>query len=168
MKESWRQLTPSQQAELENLIPGRGWRVLPGRELPSVFPASFRSKLDSALIIAEPTDTGGTYLVTSAVRVDFTDMALDHEPFGLIVHSTGADSYGVFVHHGAWEERTVHPPDTLWEGVSSTGIGDYFLAVPPSGKLEGSLEDLPAGHRGAFDTVVQALRKHADEGRAGC
>jgi hypothetical protein len=64
-----------------------GWRVVAGRELPSVFPDRFRAKIDSALIIAAPTSTGGTYLAFSANRIDLKARALDIEPFGVIVHS---------------------------------------------------------------------------------
>lgn len=164
MPESWRQLTTDQQAEFEEIMPESGWRVIPGSELPSVFPYDFQSKLDSALVIVEPTDTGGTYLVTNAVRLDFKDKALDQEPFGLIVSDTGAGSIGVFIHHGTWSGRTEHPPEEFWEEATSSGIGNYFLAVPPSGSMLGSLDELPKGHRGAFDAVVESLRRQIDYG----
>ena len=164
MHESWRKLTNEQQFELEAVMPQSCWRVIKGAELPSVFPEEFRLKLDSAIVMVEPTDTGGTYLVTNAIRPDFQARALDQEPFGLIVHSTVADSYGVFVHHGTWEGRTDYPPASFWDTVTSTGIGDYYLAVPPSGSTQGQMEDLPKGHRGAFDAVVEIIRRKVDSG----
>jgi hypothetical protein len=167
MDESWRTLTPEQQAELEAFMPARGWRIVASRELPSVFPASFRSRIDSALVIATPTSTGGTYLITNALRVDFKDRALDQEPFGLIVHSSGADSSGVFLHHGAWSGRTVYPPASFWLEVSSSGVGDYFLAAPPSGQREGTLEELPSSHRAAFATIIKVIRARVDSGSEG-
>jgi hypothetical protein len=162
--ESWRKLSSEQQFELEAMMLREGWRVINGSELPSVFPDDFRIKLDSAIVMVEPTDTGGVYLVTNAIRPDFPPRALDQEPFGLIVHSTGAASYGVFVHHGTWEGRTEYPPTGFWDTVTSTGIGDYFLAVPPSGSMQGRMEDLPKGHREAFDAVTAIIRRRVNSG----
>ena len=164
MPESWRHLTTDQQFELEELMPVSGWRVIPGSELPSVFPDDFRSKLDSALVMVEPTDTGGTYLITNAIRPDFKDKALDHEPFGLIVGDTGAGSIGVFVHHDTWSGRTEYPPEEFWEEATTSGVGNYYLAVPPSGSTSGSLDELPKGHRAAFDVIIESLRRQIDSG----
>ena len=89
MKANWIRLTPDQQDELERCVPAPGWRIVPRDELPNVFPRTLREEIDSALVIAAPTSTGGTYLAYSANRLDWRDRAVDIEPFGLIVHSTG-------------------------------------------------------------------------------
>ena len=84
-------------------------------------------------MIVAPTSTGGTYLVTSTLRVDTKDQAIDQEPFGLIVHSTGASPMGMFLHHGDWEGRTEYPPQRFRDEVSESGIGDYFFTNPTFG-----------------------------------
>lgn len=159
---SWINLRSEQQDELDLLPRPSGWRLLPGSELPSVFPDSFRTKIDSALLIAAQTSTGGTYLAFSANRVDLKTRAIDIEPFGVIVHSTGPSPSGVFIHHGTWEGRTEYPPPAFWEEVSRSGVGQYFLTNPPDNLREGTLEQLPKGHRGAFEALVQEIRARED------
>lgn len=163
MKPSWIHVTPEQQSELDHLsLPCPGWRLLPGSELPSVFPDTFRKKIPSALLIGQQTSTGGTYLVVSANRVDLPASAIDIEPFGLIVHSSGPSPSGVFVHHGTWEGRTQYPPAAFWGEVSTSGIGEYFKALPPENLSEGALDQLQKGHRKAFDAVIGELRARED------
>lgn len=157
-----REWTSEQQAEFGRLAQTPGWRIVSQSELPKVFPEVFRAEIDSALIIAAPTPTGGTYLVMSAVRVDLKAQALDQEPFGLIVHSTGAGSSGTFLHHGSWEGRTTQAPPQFWDEVSRSGIGDYFFAKPLSGLREGKLEQLSQGYRNAFEAVIYHIRMRVD------
>src|SRR5260370_27633416 len=106
-KSSWLSITSTQRSELA-LIKSPGWQRVPGHDLPSLFPPSLRAKIDSAVLIAAPTSTGGTYLAYSANRVDGRN--IDVQPFGLIYHSTGPGQYGVFVHHGKWNQRTLPVP----------------------------------------------------------
>ncbi len=153
---------PEQQEELDRCVRKPGWRIVTRDELPSVFPNTFRERIDSALVIATPTSTGGTYLAYSANRLDWKDRAVDIEPFGLIVHSTGPSSSGVFLHHGDWPGRTEYPSPNFWEEVSKSGIGDYYHTNPPQGLRQGTLEELPRGHRGAFDALVREIRARVD------
>jgi hypothetical protein len=88
-KPSWINLKSSQRDELDRLVRPPGWCLVSRSDLPSIFPHSLREKIDSALMIAAPTSTGGTYLAFSANRVDSKARAIDVEPFGVIVHSTG-------------------------------------------------------------------------------
>lgn len=164
-KPSWINLRSEQADELNALLPSPGWRLLPGSELPSVFPDTFRAKIDSALLIAAPTSTGGTYLAFSAIRVEPKTREIDIEPFGVIVHSTGPSPSGVFIHHGTWEGRITDPPAGFWEEVSRSGIGDYFLTNPPAALRSGALAELPRGHRGAFDAVVREIRAREDRAK---
>ena len=154
MKPSWINFTTEQREELERILPRSGWRVMPGSELPSVFPDCLRKKIPSAFVISQPTSTGGTYLVFSANRVDRPAKAIDIRPFGLIVHSTGPGPSGVFVDHGNWKGRSVRPRANFWDEVSKSGI--------PSKLLEGTLPELPVGHRGAVNAVIQQLRARED------
>lgn len=161
-KPNWINLSSSQRDELDRFAHAPGWRVVVGSELPSVFPDRFRAKIDSALIIAAPTSTGGTYLAFSANRVDLKAKALDIEPFGVIVHSTGPGPSGVFIYHGTWKDRTQYPPDAFWTGVSQSGAAQYFLAGPPASRSAGSLTDLPKGHAGSFEAIIRQIRTRED------
>jgi hypothetical protein len=162
MKDSWRDLTQEQRAELETSTSQSGWRILPGASLPSVFPKPFRDKIAVAIAITEPTSTGGTYLAYSAERIDAKASAVDIEPFGIIVHSSGPGPSGVFVHHGNWPDRTQRLPAGLTSALLAGSTGDHFLAPPPVGQQAGTLEDLPCGHRGAFEAVIRRLRARED------
>jgi hypothetical protein len=158
-KSSWLNITPTQRSELAP-IKAPGWQLVPGRDLPSLFSPSLRAKIDSAVLIAAQTSTGGTYLAYSANRVDGED--IDVQPFGLIYHSTGPGQYGVFIHHGNWKERTTPVPAGFTEYVSRSGIGGYFMTRPPDGLLSGALDQLPPGHPGAFQAVINQLRARED------
>lgn len=162
MKESWINISTEQQDELNQYTRQPGWRVVAQGALPGVFPERLRNKIDSALAIAAETSTGGTYLVFSALRVDSKDRAIDMQPLGLIVHSTGVSSSGVFLDHGDWPGRTESAPPEFWEQVNRDGVGDYFYARPPADKTSGTLEDLSIQHRGAFRAAVQAIRNRID------
>jgi hypothetical protein len=161
-KPNWLTLCEDHRQELGDCVQSPGWRIIPGSELPSVFPDLFRQKIDSAVVVTAPTSTGGTYLAYSANRVDYKEQMIDVEPFGLIVHSTGPSSSGVFLHHGDWDGRSESPPDGFWEEASRSGIGDYFFSNPPGGLREGTLDQLPKGHRGAFDALVVEIRARVD------
>lgn len=162
MKETWINLSTEQLDELNQYGLEPGWRVLHQSELPGVFPDRLRGKIDSALAVTAPTSSGGTFLVFSALRVDSRDRAVDMQPLGLIVHSTGVSSSGVFIDHGNWPGRTEPAPAEFWNQVDTYGIGDYFSARPPEGRSTGSLEELSIQHRGAFSAAVRAIRNRLD------
>ena len=157
-KSSWVSLSSTQRDELHRFAQLPGWRLVSSESIPTIFPSAFRSKLDSGVMIAAPTSSGGTYLVFNARRVDFKDRAIDQEPFAVIVHSSGPDPSGMFLHHGDWEGRTETPYSSFWSQVDESGVGDYFLANPPSGRTSGSLDELSRGDRGAFETAIRYLR----------
>ena len=158
-KTSWLDLTSTQQAEIDAVARTNGWRIVGHGDLPTVLPVSFREKIDSAVVIASGTTSGVTYLVYDNLRVDVNDDAIDHDPFGIVVYSTGASPRGMLLHHGDWDGRTEQPPDSFWDYVRDSGIGDYFYTNPPSGQSTGTLENLPNGHRGAFEAVVERIRR---------
>jgi hypothetical protein len=89
---------------------------------------------------------------------------IDIHPLGLIVGSTGASDAAVFLDHGGWSGRSQAPPPAFWDRFVESGIGDYFLADPPDGLLEGKIEQLPVGHRGALDALVREIRSREDTG----
>ena len=159
-KLNWLLLDADQQAGLTSLSKSPGWRIVPPREVAPVLPSGLVPKLDSVMVIPEPTSTGGVYLILNTFRVDGEEM--DQQPFGVIVSSTGASSSGVWVNHGQWDERTVDLPDDFVDVVSNSSIGSYYYANPPLGVLEGSLDQLSGGHRQACAKITGLLRQRKD------
>ena len=122
MKVNWLRLSEDQQNDLDERVKSPGWRLIRSSELPKVFPESLRQKIDSAVMVAAQTSTGGTYLVYSANRVDYKPQKIDIQPFGLIVHSTGPSSSGVFLDHGVGKAaRNLHQTVSgrMWQEVVS-------------------------------------------------
>ncbi len=156
-------LTAEQREDLRQLIIAPGWRTMPGKDLPtSIFPDSWRSKIGSALVVSDLTSTGGTYLYVGANRLDRRDGAIDIDPFGVIVHSTGPGADGVVICHGDWEGRTQEMPLAFWDEIERSGVEHYYQTHAPEGQDRGTLDQLPRGHAGAFRKIVGKLREHED------
>lgn len=96
---TWVRLNADQQQGLTNLSRTPGWRVVPTKELAPILPPGLVPKLDALMVVAEPTSTGGVYLMLNALRVDRDE--IDQQPLGVIVSSTGASSSGVWVDESA-------------------------------------------------------------------
>src|SRR5262245_14805458 len=155
---SWISLTSTEQAELHPFAMTPGWQLVSRESIPSVFPPEFRKKFDSAVVISAPTSSGGTWLVFNALRPDRPAGQIDQEPFAIIVNSSGADPSGMFLHHGKWRGRSQKPPHGFWAQVDESGIGNYFFANPRSGLTQGPLDQLPTGHREAFESATRHYR----------
>ncbi len=138
-----------------------GWKLLSQGSLPSILPSDLRKKVDTAVMIAAPTSTGGTYLVYNNLRVDHKAGAIDQHPFTLIVHSTGPSASGMLIHHGKWKGRTTDPPKEFWDHVNESGVGNYFYTNPPNGLSSGIVDQLPEGHREAFERIITRIRSAA-------
>ena len=162
MNFSTRSLSSTQRAEFEQLARGlhttAGYRWITRDHLPTVVPPDLRRKMPRALLMWERRASGDTYLVCNGLRVDPKADAVDHEPFGLVVHSSGASTGGVFIHHGGWRGRTTPLTPELSAALESTGLTDYFpLAGAPSAS-SGPLSDLHrTPHAGAFTATLARL-----------
>ncbi len=152
-------LSEKAQNELSEYAIVPGFRVVSAASIPSALPQRFREKIDSAVLIAEPTSTGALYLVFNNYRVDEKARAVDQEPFAVVMHTTGIGSVGMYVHHGDWPGRTFSPPPELWTNIDRYGIGNYFLSYPIGGKTSGALEELSPGDRNAFSAVIKHVRR---------
>ena len=164
MEFSTHSISSTQRAEFEEIAKERelesGYKWLSSSEIPSAIPVSLRSKMTSALLMWERTSSGSVYLVCNGIRRDEKDNALDQEPFGIVVHSSGASRSGTFIHHGAWDDRTIDITPEVTQVLESTSIGNYFpLGEAPSGS-SGPLSDLSGtSHEGAFRTVLKQLTR---------
>ena len=106
-----------------------------------------------------PTSSGGTFVVVNYTRVDQPAWSLDQDPFGAIIHSTGADAQGMFVYHGGWTARTIQPSTDFWDHVDESGIGAHYphANLPPS--TSGPLSDLYGkGHLEAIGEFKLRIR----------
>lgn len=108
------------------------------------------------------TSTGGTYLYVGGNRLDRAAGAIDIDPFGLIVHSSGPARDGVVIYHGQWKGRTQKMPAAFWDEVEGSGVGHYYQSHAAEGRNAGTLDQLPEGHAGAFQKIVRRLRDHED------
>ncbi|WP_337173499.1 hypothetical protein [Paludisphaera sp.] len=162
-KPSFVLLSRDKAQELKRLCPAdesEPWyRVIPQEQIPSVFPASFRSKLDHAVIMGSGDANGMTYLVVNAQRIDEKASAIDQEPFGMVFDNGVASESGVFVHHGDWAGRTESGvPPAFWDHVSASGIGNFYPppSLPPN--ASGSLQDLEmTSNMHAFNQTLKKL-----------
>src|SRR5688572_13263410 len=100
-------LTPDKAQEIKDLGPANcsepWYQVIQRGQIPSVFPQSFREKLDHAVVMGSGDGSGKVYLVVNAQRVDLKAAAIDQEPFGLIFDNGVSSESGVFIHHGNWD-----------------------------------------------------------------
>jgi hypothetical protein len=153
-------ISSSQQDEFEeiarDLDAKSGFRWLSTGEFPTVIPEELRSKLVSTMLMWEQTDSGPIYLIFNGIRLDEKVNALDQEPFGIAVSSSGASTEGVFIHHGEWANRSVPLTSDAIEVLESTSLGNYFPLGEVPDISSGSLADLTAtSHVGAFGAMMQ-------------
>ena len=164
MEFSTHSISSTQRAEFEEIANERelesGYKWLSSSEIPSAIPVSLRSKMTSALLMWQRTSSGAVYLVCNGIRRDDKDNALDQEPFGIAVHSSGASPSGIFIHHGDWHDRTTPITLEVVQVIDSTSLGNYFpLGGVPAGS-SGPLSDLEeTSHEGAFRTVLKQLAR---------
>jgi len=81
------------------------FKVIPQEQIPSVFPKSFRAKMDHAVVMGSGDGTGKVYLVVNAQRVDTKASAIDQEPFGVVFDNGVPSESGVFIHHGVGKDE---------------------------------------------------------------
>ena len=164
MEYSTLSISSTQREEFEKLAKERelesGYKWLSTTELPSAIPVSLRSKLTSALLMWDRTSSGSVYLLCNGIRLDSKVNQLDQEPFGILVHSSGASHSGTFIHHGAWDGRTVDITPEVTQVLQSTSLGNYFPLGEVPSDSSGPLSDLSGtSHEGAFNSVVKALAR---------
>ncbi len=116
--------------------------------------------------MASGSSSGVTYLMFGAERVDLPANSLDIQPFGVSVFSSGASTGMALIHHGGWVDRSIQLPDDFRAIASSCSSGSYFFSRPPEGKTNGSLDELSAGHKAAFERIVSSLSPPSTGGAA--
>jgi hypothetical protein len=159
-KASWVNLQSTQRDLLEAWARGgSGYRVLSPVDIVGLLPAGLHPKIQSVVLMVAPTSTGGVYVIANNHRVDRRAWAIDQEPFGSIIDSTGARAQAVVIHHGSWPGRTIRPPTAFWDHLDRSGIGTFFpLSTLPEGS-SGPLEDLQElSHLAAFENFKMRFR----------
>ena len=136
-----------------------GYKWLSSSQIPSAIPESLReTNAYSALLMWERTSSGSVYLVFNGIRLDEKDNALDQEPFGIAVNSTGVNTNGIFIHHGDWHNRTTPITPEVQKILNSTSLGNYFPLGEVPQCSSGSLSDLRnTSHDRAFKNIMDKL-----------
>lgn len=115
-KHSWLSLSTTQREWFEEWgRRGEGFHILMSTDLTPILPSGLHRMINSAVLMVEPTSSGGTYVLVNNNRVDKPAWAIDQEPFGAIIDSTGARSVGLFLHHGNWAGRSSTSDSRLLE-----------------------------------------------------
>ncbi len=162
MKFSTFPLSSSQVEEFEQIAKKynstSGYKWLSSSQIPTAIPDSLRNKLQSAMLMWERTNSSSVFLVFNNIRLDQKDNSLDQEPFGIVVNSSGASTYGIFLHHGDWLNRTTPITPEVRKILDSTSLGNYFPLYEVSQNSSGSLTDLKnTSHEGAFKEMINKL-----------
>ena len=160
-KHSWVSLKTTQREWLEDWgRRGEGYYVLESDDLTTILPPGLHSKINSAVLMIAPTSSGGTYVVVNNNRVDKPAWAIDQEPFGAIIDSTGARSIGLLLHHGDWPQRSsTSEPRKFWQHAEESGIAAYYPTRNLPSNTSGELSELSGmGHLEAFEEFKRRVR----------
>lgn len=172
MKFSTFSLSSSQLEEFEQIAKKysstSGYKWLSSSQIPTAIPESLRNKLQSAMLMWERTNSSSVFLVFNNIRLDQKDNSLDQQPFGIVVNSSGASTYGIFIDHGNWQNRTTPITPEVLNILESTSLGNYFpLCEEVSKNSSGSLSDLKnTSHEGAFKKMINRLRVSINQNSA--
>jgi hypothetical protein len=137
-----------------------GFKWLPSSEIPKAIPEPLRNKLKSAMLMWERTSSSSVFLVFNNIRFDQKDNSLDQQPFGIVVNSSGASTYGIFIDHGNWQNRSIPITPEVISILESTSLGNYFpFREEVSQNSSGSLTDLKnTSHGSAFKEMISELK----------
>jgi hypothetical protein len=160
---SWINLGSTQASELIALSKSiefePGYLVVSQSRIPTVFSPVLKSKCDSAVVMSSTGGNGTVIFVCNALRVDHKDLAIDQEPFGIALASTGAVESGVFLHHGNWSGRTTPVPQEALDAFIASGLGNCCpgTRLPSS---TGPFSDLlGTSHESAFYKILEELKR---------
>ena len=143
---------------IEALAPlrsGDGFEVVGPDQFPTFTPPSFRDKCDSATRIVSGSGGDCAVVVYNFRRLDKS--SVDEDPFAYLIVSGSQIVSGSFLGHGSWPGRTTPVSPGLAAHISGSGLGGYFLANPPDGKLSGSLSELTGSNASAFQELMSHL-----------
>lgn len=137
-----------------------GFKWLSSSEIPKAIPKPLRDKLKSALLMWERTNSSSVFLVFNNIRFDQKDNSFDQHPFGIVVNSSGANTYGIFIDHGNWQNRTTPITPEVISILESSSLGNYFpLCEKISQNSSGSLTDIKnTSHGSAFQEMISELK----------
>jgi len=94
-------------------------------------------------------------------------MVFDSTKRTIIVNSAGASTYGIFVHHGDWPNRTIPITPDVQKILESTSLGNYFPLDEVPQSSSGPLTDLKnTSHEGAFKKTINELLIRIDKNSA--
>jgi len=143
---------------VEELPYGSGFIKTYRDHLPTVVPESLKQKIEVAMVMYDKTTAGNTFLVCNGVRFDEKASALDQEPFGVAVYSSGSSPNGYFIHHGEWTGRSVNITSEVGDILTSTGLVKYFPLADIPSQTSGPLSELrETSHEAAFKIMLSEI-----------
>lgn len=158
-KVTWFNTSNEIRSEWENICPVNEFRIIPPSELPPIIPAPLIEKTDSIFIVSSGSQYGQILYMANMHRVDYKDFAIDQQPFGVVFQGSKPATSGCLLHHGNWENRTVHPPDEFWMALQSSGIGNlYPFSELPSTNMGNVSELKVTSQHAAFSKLVKTLK----------
>ena len=137
---------------------GDGWKIVGFDDLPAGLPEGLRKKCDSAVVVVSGSAGTRAFAVWNNLRYDERAGEIDQHPFAVMLVSGSTVPTASIVDHGNWQDRSTHASPEFVQHVQASGIGNYFLANPPTATASGSLDELEGGIRDAFAQGVQSLK----------
>ncbi len=142
-----------------HLCPEDVWRNIEVGKLNGLLPSDLLAKSNSVFVMCSGSPQATAY-VANLNRVDFSDQAIDQEPYIIIFDHVQSTASGGFVHHGNWDRRTIKPGAGFFDAVSASGIqAHYPLAEIPTSS-SGYMKDLQvSSQKDAFWNAFSLLRE---------
>jgi hypothetical protein len=142
--------------EIEQYAAKPGWQRIKGDNAPSFLPPILRSRTKEIVVVTVPASSSATVIMFNLHRVDAPARQIDHQPFVVVVQTSGASTVGHFIDHGDWEKRSTPLviPENFTGPINSSGIASYYRANPSTDSTGGGLDTLPMGDRAAFERAT--------------
>jgi hypothetical protein len=143
----------------ENICPAGEYRIIPNSTLIGLLSNRLLSKVNSFLVAGSATGDGKVYYMMNANRVDFPAGEIDQMPYGIVYVGNSVAGSACLIHHGAWVNRTITPPNDFWQHISASCISCFYplseMPKEPSGKLSDLKVD---SQNAAFGNIIEGLQ----------
>ncbi len=130
MKFCLHEINSELQNEINNIInefPNGSYnKMLSNADIISVIPELLKNKITHAVLMIKKKTNTEIFLICNGVRHDIKTKALDDQPFGIIIKSTGCSTSGYIIQHVNWIDRTKNITQEILNVLNSTTLKDYF------------------------------------------
>ncbi|MBU0478182.1 hypothetical protein KKC91_06410 [bacterium] len=141
---------------IQESCPLNTFRVYDPGQIPPILPSELVNKSIKVIVAASGDIHNAVYMV-NCLRVDQKDFAIDQQPL-IIAYSDRNLTAGI-IQHGDWSGRTIYPPPSFFNAITSSGIMQYYPYVGIPNKSQGAFDELtPDSHREAFWSGVRMIK----------